>query len=103
MFRGWCSNEGNKRSNFLHYHIYTIRNISDHNGGFIPEEVNNLEEYFNLDNLSKDEPYYAIYGTFKLDIPRGAVKIFETDELRSAVFIVEQLTGNKVNEDQISN
>jgi hypothetical protein len=21
LFKGWCSNEGNKRSNFLHYHI----------------------------------------------------------------------------------
>lgn len=101
LYRGWCSNEGNKQSHILHYHIHTIRNISDYNGGIIPEEVNSLEEYFNIDGLSLDDPYYAVYGTFKFDIPRGPVKIFETDELRVAIYIVEQLTGNKVKEDDI--
>jgi hypothetical protein len=100
LFRGWCSNEGNPRSHILHYHIYTIRDITDYNGGTIPEEVETLEEYFNIDGLSINEPYYAIYGTFKMDVPRGPIKIFETDELRSAVYIVEQLTGNKVVENE---
>jgi hypothetical protein len=101
MFRGWCSNEGNQRSNILHYHIYTIRDITDYNGGVIPEEVNALEEYFNIDGLAKSEPYYAVYATFKMNIPRGPIKIFETEELRSAIFIIEQLTGNKVIENEI--
>ena len=100
LFRGWCSNEGNPRSHILHYRIDTIRDISDHNGGTIPEEVFTLEEYFNIDGLSIGEPYYGIYGTFKLDIPKGPVKIFETDELRMAIYIVEQLSGNKVHENE---
>ena len=103
LFRGWCSNEGNKQSHILHYHIHTIRDITDYNGGSIPEEVNSLEEYFNIDDFGIDEPYYAIYGTFKFDIPRGPVKIFETTELKIAVYVVEQLTGNKVQEDEIYN
>lgn len=103
MFRGWCSNEGNSRSNILHYHIYTLRDITDYNGGTIPEEVHTLEEYFNFDNISINEPYYAIYGTFKFNIAKGPIKIFETDELRSAIYIVEQLTGNKVVEDELHN
>lgn len=98
LFRGWCSNEGNGRSHILHYHIYTVRDITDYNGGSIPEEVNSLEEYFNFDGMTKGDPYYAIYGTFKLDIPRGPIKIFETEDLRAAIFIVESLTGNKVSE-----
>lgn len=101
LFRGWCSNEGNNRSNILHYHIYTLRDITDYNAGFIPDEVHTLEEYYNLDNLAKSEPYYAIYGTFKMNIARGPIKIFETEELRMAIFIVEQLSGNKVIEDEI--
>lgn len=101
MFRGWCSNEGNSKSHILHYHIYTLRDISDLNGGTIPEEVGTLEEYFNFDNLSNSEPYYAVYGTFKFDIPKGPFKIFETDELRVAIYVVEQLTGNKVIEQDV--
>lgn len=100
LFKGWCSNEGNTKSHILHYHIYTIRDISDYNGGTIPEEVHTLEEYFNFDNLSPTEPYYAIYGTFKFDIAKSPIKIFETDDLKSAIFIVEHLTGNKVVEDE---
>lgn len=103
LFKGWCSNEGNPRSHILHYHIYTLRDITDYNGGSLPEEVSSLEEYFNVDGMSKSDPYYAIYGTFKLDIPRGPVKIFETEELRVAVYVVEQLTGNTVKEDEVYN
>jgi hypothetical protein len=102
-FKGWCSNEGNKRSNILHYHIYTLRDISDYNGGTIPEEVNSLEEYFNVDGLGLNESYYAVYATFKMDIARGPIKIFETPDLKVAVYIVEQLSGNKVKEDEIHN
>ena len=102
-FKGWCSNEGNKRSNILHYHIYTLRDISDYNGGTIPEEVNSLEEYFNVDGLGLNESYYAVYATFKMDIQKGPIKIFETPDLKVAVYIVEQLSGNKVKEDEIHN
>jgi hypothetical protein len=103
FFKGWCSNEGNKRSHILHYHIYTLRDISDYNGGTIPEEVNSLEEYFNVDGLGLNESYYAVYATFKMDIQRGPIKIFETPDLKVAVYIVEQLSGNKVIEDEIHN
>ncbi len=101
LFRGWCSNEGNPRSNILHFHIYTIRDITDYNGGIIPEEVDSLEEFFNIDGMAKSEPYYGVYGTFKMDIPRGPIKIFETPDLKVAVYVVEQLTGNRVKEDEI--
>lgn len=100
LFTGWCSNEGNKTSNILHYHIYTIRDISDYAGGTLPEEVSCLEEYFNTDGLGVGEPYYTVYGSFKFDIPKSPVKIFETDDLKSAIYIVEILTGNKVVENE---
>ena len=101
LFRGWCSNEGNSRSHILHYHIYTLRDISDLNGGTIPEEVYTLEEYFDFDELAKSEPYYGVYGTFKFDIPKGPIRIFETYDLKVAIYIVEQLTGNKVVEQNV--
>lgn len=103
LFKGWCSNEGNKRSKILHYHIYTLRDLTDYEGGRIPEEVSSLEEYFNTDMMGIDEPYYAVYATFKLDIARGPIKIFETPDLKVAIFVIEQLTGNKVIEDEIYN
>lgn len=99
FFKGWCSNEGNTRSHILHYTILTIRDISDYEGGCVPEEVKSLEEYFNMDEESVGDPYYAVYATFKFDIPRGPIKIFETEELRVAIFVVENLSGNRVKYD----
>lgn len=96
FYRGWCSNEGNPRSHILHYHISTIRDLSDYEGGTIPEEVNSLEEYFNLDEEAIGDPYYAVYASFKFDFKTGPVKIFEGDDLKTAIFIVENLSGNKV-------
>jgi hypothetical protein len=96
FYKGWCSNEGNSRSHILHYHICTIRDLPDYEGSTIPEEVISIEEYFNLDEEGIDEPYYAVYATFKFDFKRGPIKIFTTNELREAVFLVESLTGNRV-------
>lgn len=98
LFKGWCSNEGNQRSHVLHYHIVTSRLINDYDGGSVNDEINSLEEYYNIDGIGLSDPFYTVSATFKMDIPRGPIKIFETDELRVAVYIVEQLTGNKVME-----
>jgi hypothetical protein len=98
FYRGWCSNEGNKRSNIVHYLISTIRDLPDYEGGVIPEEVKSLEEYFNLDARAVDDPYYVVFATFRIDTLRGKIKIFETPDLKGAIFIVEQITGNKVKE-----
>lgn len=103
MFKGWCSNEGNSRSHILHYWIDTVREIDDHNGGTIVDTIETLEEYFNFDDLSENEPFYVVSGTFKFDIPRGPIKIFETPDLKVAIFIVESLTGNKVIESELHN
>lgn len=99
LFKGWCSNEGNPKSHILHYHIETAREISDHNGGTVIDTINSLEEFFNIDGIGENEPFYIVSGTFKMDIPRGPIKIFETPDLKVAIFVVESLTGNKVIED----
>lgn len=99
VFKGYCENTGNERSNVLLYDILTIRDIYTYDGEIIPETVDNAEEYFNLDNLSASDPYYAVYATFKSK--HKYIKIFEGEELRSVIFVVEQMTGNKVVENAI--
>lgn len=96
LFHGWCSNQGNSKSHILHYHISTVRNINDYNGGEILDEIYTLEEFFNIDGIGIDDPFYIVSATFKMNIPRGPIKIFETPDLKVAIFVVESLTGNKV-------
>ena len=99
IFKGYCENTGNELSNILLYDILTVRDIYSYDREIIPETVDNAEEYFNLDNLSASNPYYAIYATFKTK--HKQIKVFESEELRSAIFVVEQMTGNKVVENGI--
>jgi hypothetical protein len=99
IFKGYCENTGNERSNILLYDILTVRDIYDYDRKVIPEIVDNAEEYFNLDGLGASDPYYAVYATFKTK--HRSVKIFESDELRSVIFVVEQMTGNSVIENEI--
>lgn len=101
FYNGWCSNEGNPRSHIIHYIIRTIRDLSDYEGNTIPEEVKTLEEYFNLDEESVGDPYYAVYASFKFDFKSGPIKIFEGDDLKTAIFLVETLSGNKVIENDL--
>lgn len=99
IFKGYCENTGNERSNILLYDILTIRDIYSIDNEIIPETVDTAEEYFNLDNLSASEPYYCIYATFKKD--HRPIKILESDDLKSVIFVVEQMTGNSVIENEI--
>lgn len=98
IFKGYCENTGNERSNILLYDILTIRDIYGLDREVIPEIIDNEEEYFNLDNLGASDPYYAVYATFKTQ--HKQIKIFESDELRSVIFVVEQMTGNSVIENE---
>jgi hypothetical protein len=102
LFKGWCSNEGNIRSNFLHYIISTVRIVYDSDGFIFKEEIKTLEEYFNIDNRSVDDPFYTIYGSFKFDFVRSALVIGEYENLTQAIDMAECLSGHKVQEYDIN-
>lgn len=102
LFKGWCSNEGNPQSHILHYEIITVRKLSDDRMDYYVEEVKTLEEYYNMDGMAIDDPFYSVVATFKLNVPRGSLKLFESDDLKSAIFIVQELSGNKVVENDIN-
>jgi hypothetical protein len=44
-----------------------------------------------------------VTGTFKFDFARSPIKILETNDLKTAIDIVEQLTGNIIREDEVYN
>jgi hypothetical protein len=44
------------------------------------------------------EVFYTIYGSFKIDFVQSSFKITTTNDLQTAIALVEHLTGNKVSE-----
>ncbi|NBQ16947.1 hypothetical protein EBU24_01380 [bacterium] len=97
FYQGFCLNTGNPSSHFRSFDIVTEREITDYEGGFIIETVKNREEYFD-DTEVIGEPFYAVYGSFKIDFVQSSFKIMITDKLEDAISLVEHLTGNKVSE-----
>lgn len=97
LYDGWSSNRGNDQSEFIYYRILTIRDIKN-DYETIPEEIKNLEEYYNIDGFGIDDPYYVIYGVYKIDIPKTMKKIGEFLNLKEAIQALTSITGNDVQE-----
>jgi hypothetical protein len=97
LYDGWSSNRGNDRSEFIYYRILTIRDIKN-DYEIIPEEIKTLEEYYNIDGLGIDDPYYVVYGVYRMDVPKTMKKIGEFLNLKEAIQTLISITGNNVQE-----
>jgi hypothetical protein len=97
FYQGFSLNTGNNTSHFRSFDIVTEREITDYEGSCILETVKSAEEYYD-DTEMVGEPFYAVYGSFKIDFVQSSCKIMITDKLEEAIAIVEHLTGNKVQE-----
>jgi hypothetical protein len=97
FYQGFCSNTGNILSHFHGFDIVTEREITDYEGGTILESVKSAEDYYN-DAETVGEVFYTIYGIFKIDFVQSSFRITTTDDLQTAIALVEHLTGNKISE-----
>lgn len=97
FYQGYCLNSGNKSSHFRLYKIETEREITDYEGGTIIESIKSTEDYWD-DTEAVGDPFYTIYGSFKIDFVQSSLKITSTDSLQEAINLVEHLSGNKISE-----
>jgi hypothetical protein len=97
FYQGFCPNTGNSCSHFRGFDIVTEREITDYEGGSILESVKSAEDYYDDEGMV-GEVFYTIYGSFKIDFVQSSFKITTTNDLQTAIALVEHLTGNKVSE-----
>lgn len=97
FYQGYCLNSGNSSSHFRLYKIDTEREITDYQGGTIVESIKSVEDYFN-ETEAAGEPFYTVYGLFKIGFVQSAMKIMTTTDLKKAIDLVEHLSGNKIDE-----
>jgi hypothetical protein len=97
FYQGYCLNTGNNSSNLRLYKIETEREISDYEGGTVVESIKSIEDYWD-DTEAVGEPFYTIYGSFKIDFVQSSLRITSTDSLQEAISLVEHLSGNKISE-----
>lgn len=100
LFHGWCSNNGNSKSHFRHYIIDTVQDINDYDGNTIRDSITHMEDYY-VSESRIGEPYYIVYGSFKLDFDQSSKVIGTFDTLKEAIELVEHMSGNTIQETEL--
>lgn len=100
FFHGLSLNDGNSRSFFKYYTIESVHEISDYNGDTVVDTIQRMEDYYFYDNRI-GEPYYIIYGVTKNNPDSSTKFIAAFQDLKRAINIVENLTGNIVQETEL--
>ncbi len=105
LVNAYVSNPNNK-SSYSGFEIITCREVSDpYTGGTIIEQAKTVEEFLNLNKEALDDPFYRIFGVYKLrgqtNKPLSEVKerriIADFYAVEEAVIFLEELTGCPVN------
>lgn len=71
--------------------------MPDYEGGTIIETINKVEDFY-FDDERVSEPFYVVYGSFKIDFKTSSMLIASFPDLYRAIDLVENLTGNYVKE-----
>jgi hypothetical protein len=96
LYYGFCYNFKNSNSHFRYFSVVTVRNKSDGDGVYYTDTIMDKEEYLTYDRNLYGEPFYQVFGSFKIDLPQTGMVITETDDLSRAITIAESLTGEKI-------
>lgn len=86
----------NVRSVISAFEIITCREISDHYGGTIIEQVKTAEDFHNADERSVDEPFYRVFCVYVKDYPKARKAIGDFYNVDEAALFIEELTGSSV-------
>ena len=99
LYYGVCYNANNPHSHFRYFSINTVRNKSDGNDQYI-DAIQTKDEYYTYDRNLYGDPFYQVYGSFKIDFAQTGMIITETDDLEYAINLVENLTGEKIRDEK---
>jgi hypothetical protein len=86
----------NDRSRFRGFEIGTMREVSDYYGGTIIEEIKTAEEFLNSDEQAVDEPFYRVFGVYRIPAPISRKALGDFYDYKQAVQFLEDLTGLNV-------
>lgn len=95
LFYGISKNDGNNNSHFRYFCIDTVHDLTDYAGDYIVENVSNAEDYY-FNDQRIGEPYYIVFGSFKIDFKESSKFVASFEHLYQAISLVEHLTGNPV-------
>lgn len=88
------SNKYNRHPNFAFVLIDTFQESKDSDGNYYDEPFADETQF--LLNSSNNYIFYAVYGSYWIDIPKSPIKIAETSNLKEAITIAAEVIGNNI-------
>lgn len=96
FYRGIVHNSKEyKHPNFRFIIVDTVYEKQDENGHWYTDSFENYEDYL-LHNPDYGDKFYGVYGSYWIDNPKSGIKITETNNLKEAISVAEEIMGNKI-------
>ena len=100
LYSGICYNRKNTSCSFRYFTITTVRMKQNDNGEYYTDAISDKEEYLTYDRDIYGDPFYQIFGSFKIDLKQSGMLISEIEDLEYAIRLVEHLTGEKMEDEK---
>jgi hypothetical protein len=84
-----------KHPNFRFVLVDTLKEIQDEYGEYYLDSFENKTEFL-LHDHSLYPAFYGVYGSYWIDIPKSPIKICETNDLKEAIHIAQEIMGNSI-------
>lgn len=85
----------NPSSRFKFFELITVREYSSPDGGTYIDRINTLTDFYADGRYAVDDPFYQIYGHYKIGFPQKERFIAEFFDLDSAVGFLQDLVGER--------
>lgn len=96
FFRGVVHSHSDfKHPNFRFIIVDTVKDVQDEFGEWYTDSFESKVDFL-LHDTSLGEIFYGVYGSYWIDIPKGPLKITETQNLEEAINIAQEIMGNKI-------
>lgn len=94
------SNDQQPHPNFKFILVDTVRELQNENGEWYTDSFMYYEDFL-LHDPDKGEVFYGVYGSYWSDIPKSYIKILETNNLKEAINIAQEIMGATIVETKI--
>jgi hypothetical protein len=91
------SDPGFKHPNFRFLIVDTVKEAQDEYGEWYLDVFHDAIDFLLHDHTLADV-FYGVYGSYWIDIPKGPIKLCETQNLKEAVHIAQEIMGNTITE-----
>jgi len=84
-----------KHPNFRFIFVDTVKEVQDEYGEWYLDVFHDAIDFLMHDH-SLGNVFYGVYGSYWIDIPKSPIKLCETNDLKEAIHIAQEIMGTLI-------